>query len=100
MNKNTVADEGRGAHLVRDRARVLLEINNAVVKHLDLGQVLKSVSDCLRREMKHDYAALALYDADKAPLLIVPSLAHHPKQPNRQSARHGDLRRLASTPHH
>ena len=70
MNKHTVADEGRGAHLVRDRARVLLEINNAVVKHLDLGQVLKSVSDCLRREMKHDYAALALYNADKHELRL------------------------------
>jgi hypothetical protein len=42
-----------------DRARVLLEINNAIVSHLDLAQVLKGVSDCLRREIKHDFAGLA-----------------------------------------
>ena len=34
------------------------------------------------------------------PLLIIPFLAHHPIQPNRQSACHCDLRRLASSPHH
>src|SRR5271169_763867 len=34
------------------------------------------------------------------PLLIVPSLAHHPIQTNRQSPGHGDLGDLASPPHH
>ncbi len=37
-----------------DRAHVLLEINNAIVSHLDLAQVLNAISDCLRREIKHD----------------------------------------------
>ena len=50
--------------LPADRARVLLEINNAVVAHLDLAQVLKTVSACLRREIKHDFAALALYNPE------------------------------------
>ena len=46
-----------------ERARVLLEINNAIVSHLDLAQVLNAVSACLRREINHDFAGLALYDA-------------------------------------
>lgn len=53
-----------------DRARVLLEINNAVVSHLDLADVLNAVSDCLRREIKHDFAALALYDAESNQLRL------------------------------
>jgi formate hydrogenlyase transcriptional activator len=64
------ADMGAGPHSVSDRARVLLEINNAIVSHLDLKHVLKSVSDCLRREIKHDFAGLALYNADKNELRL------------------------------
>jgi formate hydrogenlyase transcriptional activator len=52
-----------GERTTADRARVLLEINNAIVSHLDLAKVLIAISDCLRREIKHDFAGLALYDA-------------------------------------
>jgi formate hydrogenlyase transcriptional activator len=41
-----------------------LEINNAVVSHLGLAQVLNAVSACLRREIKRDLAGFALYDAE------------------------------------
>ena len=34
------------------------------------------------------------------PLLIVPSLAHHPIETNRQSPSHGYLGDLAASPHH
>src|SRR5215470_3447771 len=34
------------------------------------------------------------------PLLIIPSLAQHPVQTNRQPPRHGNLGDLASPPHH
>jgi hypothetical protein len=34
-----------------------------------------------------------------APLLIVPPLAHHPVQSNRQSTGHGDLGNLPSSSH-
>jgi formate hydrogenlyase transcriptional activator len=61
---------GADPHPVSDRTRVLLEINNAIVSHLDLKRVLKSVSDCLRREIKHDFAGLALYNADKNELRL------------------------------
>jgi len=53
-----------------DRARVLLEVNNAIVSHLDLAQVLNAVSTCLRREVNHDFAGLALYDAESNQLRL------------------------------
>jgi formate hydrogenlyase transcriptional activator len=60
---STEQSQGPGGHAISDRARILLEINNAIVSHLDLAQVLNAISACLRREIKHDFAALALYDA-------------------------------------
>ncbi|BCA54499.1 HyfR-type DNA-binding transcriptional activator [Nitrospira sp. KM1] len=53
----------------RDRLRVLLEINNAVVSHLDLRKLLEEISNCLRRVIPHDVAALALYDPESCQLL-------------------------------
>jgi formate hydrogenlyase transcriptional activator len=47
----------------RDRLRLLLEVNNALVSNLDLRELLKEISACLRRVIRHDYTALALYDA-------------------------------------
>ncbi|MFO0698239.1 MAG: hypothetical protein U0236_03340 [Nitrospira sp.] len=38
------------------RERLLLEINNAVVSHLDLRELLKSIFVCLRRVIPHDAA--------------------------------------------
>ncbi len=46
----------------RDRLRLLLEVNNALVSTLDLHQLLRAISGCLRRVMNHDYASLALYE--------------------------------------
>jgi formate hydrogenlyase transcriptional activator len=54
----------------RDRLRLLLEVNNAVVTSLDLHEVFASVSTNLRRVMRHDYASLALYDAPRGELEI------------------------------
>lgn len=48
----------------RDRLRLLLEITNAVVSHLELPQVFTAVSQCLRTAIQHDGSALVLYDAD------------------------------------
>jgi len=47
----------------RDRLRLLLEVNNALVSNLDLRELLKEIAACLRRVIRHDYTALALYDA-------------------------------------
>jgi len=46
----------------RDRLRLLLEVNNALVSNLDLRELLKQIAACLRRVIRHDYTALALYD--------------------------------------
>ena len=46
----------------RDRLNLLLEINNAVVSHLELRGILKAVSACLGRVIPHDFAWFCLYD--------------------------------------
>src|SRR5215471_19716553 len=48
----------------RDRSRLLLEINNAVVSHLDLRELLKSIASSLRRIIPNDAATLILYDPE------------------------------------
>ena len=46
----------------RDRLRVLLEVNNAVVSKLDLHDLLNAISASLRRVIHHEYTSLALYE--------------------------------------
>lgn len=48
----------------RDRLRLLLEVNNAVVSHLDLEQLFPAVSTCLRRVIQHDGSSLLLCDEE------------------------------------
>jgi formate hydrogenlyase transcriptional activator len=48
----------------RDRLRLLLDINNAVVSHLDLKDLVRSVSATLRDIMPHDAAGIALYEPE------------------------------------
>ena len=46
----------------RDRVRLLLEVNNAVVSHLNLDELFPVVSACLRKVIQHDGSALVLHD--------------------------------------
>jgi formate hydrogenlyase transcriptional activator len=46
----------------RDRMRLLLEVNNAVVSHLDLDELFTAVSMCLRKVIQHDSSGLVLCD--------------------------------------
>jgi formate hydrogenlyase transcriptional activator len=46
----------------RDRVRLLLEVNNAVVSNLTLDDLFPAVSVCLRKVIQHDGAALVLVD--------------------------------------
>ena len=46
----------------RDRLSLVLEINNAVVSHLELRKLLMAISDCLGRVIPHDLAWFCLYD--------------------------------------
>ncbi len=48
----------------RDRLRLLLEVNNAVVSRLDLRDVFKATTASLRRVIPHELASLYLYDPD------------------------------------
>ncbi|WHZ16076.1 MAG: Formate hydrogenlyase transcriptional activator [Nitrospira sp.] len=50
------------ARAAEQELRLLLEINNAVVSQLELPDLLKSVSVCLRRVIPHDLAGIARYD--------------------------------------
>ncbi|HXD31965.1 MAG TPA: GAF domain-containing protein [Pyrinomonadaceae bacterium] len=58
------------AELERDRRQILLEVNNAVSRHLNLDQLLAAISESVRRVIPHDYAGLALYDADTEQLRL------------------------------
>ncbi len=48
----------------RDRLRLLLEVNNAVISHLDLKDLVRTVSATLRDIMPHDSAGIALYEPE------------------------------------
>jgi len=59
----SVSDANR-RHKAASREQVLLEINNTIAAHLELAPLLKAVSECLRRELPHDFAGLAIYDPE------------------------------------
>jgi formate hydrogenlyase transcriptional activator len=46
----------------RDRLRVLLEVNNAMISKLDLHALLNAISASLRRVIHHEYTSLALFE--------------------------------------
>jgi formate hydrogenlyase transcriptional activator len=48
----------------RDRQRLLLEVNNAVISHLELDELFPAVSACLRKVIQHDGSSLLLFDAE------------------------------------
>jgi formate hydrogenlyase transcriptional activator len=48
----------------RDRFRLLLEVNNAVVSNLDMDAVFASVSTSLQRVIQHDGCSLLLFEPE------------------------------------
>ncbi len=48
----------------RDRFRLLLEVNNAVVSHLNMDAVFASVSASLQKVIQHDGCSLLLFEPD------------------------------------
>jgi formate hydrogenlyase transcriptional activator len=46
----------------RDRLRLLLEVNNAVVSRLELRELFRAITATLGRVVRHDYASLAVVD--------------------------------------
>ena len=70
MSAPEKAPEPDGPSTSPNHAQVLLDINNAIASHLELAPLLKAISECLRRELPHDFAGLALYDAEIGPLRV------------------------------
>ncbi|HJT19572.1 MAG TPA: sigma 54-interacting transcriptional regulator [Nitrospira sp.] len=64
LNAETAFVAGQDLARERDRQRLLLEINNAVVAHLDLDELFTAVSSCLRKVIQHDGSGLVLYDQE------------------------------------
>lgn len=66
------AGNGRfsAARPAAEHARVLLEINNAVIWHLDLRELLKSITSSLRRIIPNDAAFLTLCDAEGSEMRV------------------------------
>jgi formate hydrogenlyase transcriptional activator len=54
----------------RDRLRLLLEINNAVVSHLDFRSLFQQIASALRRVLQQDYLSVALCDAERRSLRV------------------------------
>ncbi len=54
----------------RDRLRLLLEVNNAVVSNLDLPELFRAIPSSVRRAMQCDAACLSLPEPDKVSLRI------------------------------
>ena len=48
----------------RDRLKLLLGVNNAIVSHLDLRELMQVISSYLRAALQHDLIGLALYDPE------------------------------------
>jgi len=54
----------------RDRLKLLLDVNNAVVSNLDLTQLFQAIPTSVRRAMQCDAACLSLPEKEKAELRI------------------------------
>jgi formate hydrogenlyase transcriptional activator len=52
------------------RAETLLDINNAIATHLDLRDLLRASSECLRNYFNNDVTGMALYDSEKNELRV------------------------------
>ncbi|HZQ54860.1 MAG TPA: sigma 54-interacting transcriptional regulator [Bryobacteraceae bacterium] len=57
----------------RDRFRLLLEINNALVSDLNFDELWKKIAERLRSIVPHEFSGMALYDAQMAGLRSVES---------------------------
>src|SRR6185295_20184279 len=54
----------------RDRYQLLLDINNAVVTQLGLGNLLHATCNSLRKIISHDAASISLYDPEAKQLRL------------------------------
>lgn len=78
----------------RDRANLLLDINNAVISQLDLKELVKMISASLLDILPHDTAGIALYDAERDQLREYANVAYKGYDPYPQ----GEIFPLTGTP--
>src|SRR5215468_1893078 len=76
INFENVRSAERRAARERDRIRLLLEINNAVVSHLELGDLVKTISASLLGILPHEAAGIALYEPERNLLLEYVNVAY------------------------
>ncbi len=55
----------------RDRLRLLLEVNNHVISHLELGDLFRAISSALRECFHHEYTGLWLFEEGSTQLRCV-----------------------------
>ena len=55
----------------RDRLRLVLDVNNNVISHLELGDLFQAVSSALRECFRHEYTGLWLFDEGTTKLRCV-----------------------------
>jgi formate hydrogenlyase transcriptional activator len=48
----------------RDRLRLVLEVNNVLVSHLDLEKVFAAITACLPRVIPHEYSSVLLHEPE------------------------------------
>ncbi len=70
LNYQSVQSYQRQLTAERDRLRLLLEINNAVVTQLDFRQLFQQIAASLRRVLQQDYLSLALFDQGRQTLRV------------------------------
>src|ERR1044071_6396146 len=58
-----------------DQLRLLLDVNNSIVSHLDLRELFKVISECLGQVINYDAVGMTLYDenADKLRVYVLES---------------------------
>jgi formate hydrogenlyase transcriptional activator len=64
LNREAAAAYERQLARERDRLRMLLDLNNAVVANLDSGQLFRAISVCLKASFGMEYASLGIYDPE------------------------------------
>src|SRR5262245_54730761 len=65
INFESVRSAERRAARERDRIKLLLEINNAIVSHLELGALVKTISASLLGVLPHEAAGISLYEPEE-----------------------------------
>jgi len=69
VNFENAREAERTAQKERDRSQLLLDLNNALVSHLDLHELVKRISSSLQQVLQHDFVGLALYEEETGKLV-------------------------------